>query len=100
MTPVRGRFSVSSAWAPARATGPGQGRKPMKATIHRWRFAAWRIAAIAAIALAVGAGPGVWAQPDDDDDDDGDRRSSRLVDLGRPHFSPARTPAHEDIPKG
>jgi hypothetical protein len=23
-----------------------------------------------------------------------------LVDLGEPHFSPARTPAHEDIPKG
>lgn len=23
-----------------------------------------------------------------------------LVDLGKPHYSPARTPAHEDIPKG
>lgn len=53
---------------------------------------AYGVAAMFAFGLVVAAGD-VRAQ-------DGEQSLRGLVKLGPPHFSPARTPAHEDIPPG
>jgi len=61
---------------------------------------AYGVAAMFAFGLVIAAG-NVRAQDGDLEDGIANKRLGGILDLGRPHYSPVRTPAHQDIgPKG